>query len=329
MNRSFRVATQNARGRRHVQFVAAVAVLSGLASTGQAALMLHLDPNVTASQFGALGQTAVTGAGDLTRWISDVRSPTPGGAAYDDFIDAEGNEQSPTLVSHSNQGTVWSFDGTAQRMLLRRADTIVSLVGFQDGFGSAFDANTLTAIVVGRIAAGGTGTKYLFDMAEGNPTAANVGFGLRYNHSTSELQGYADQTPNTAISLAADDWFVATYVWNGPASTATLTIETENNGITSVTNNAASSALLASVSEMRIGTRTLGSSGSTRYFGNMGDLMIFNDVADHSHVASQLALDYGIRVPEPTMGWLLVLGALVGIGWRSIEKRLELTRTTC
>lgn len=316
MKRSLWVANLIGSGlRRNLRYFGTVVMAVGLASTGEAALVLHLDPNVPASQFGALGQTVVTGAGDTTRWITDVRSPSPGGAAYDDFIDAEGNEQSPTLVPHTSQGTVWSFDGAAQRLLLRRADSIISMAGYQDGFGNAFDTNTLTAIVVGRIAAGGTGTKHLFDMAEGNPTAASVGFGLRYNHALAELQGYADQTQNTAISLAADDWFVATYVWNGPAGTATLTLETENSGITSVTNNAASGALLASVSEMRIGTRTLGSSGATRYFGNMGDLMIFNDVADHSDVARQLALDYGIRVPEPAMGWMLVVGALVGSGW--------------
>ncbi|WP_442482540.1 dockerin type I domain-containing protein [Aeoliella sp. SH292] len=271
----------------------AAALLGLLATAGvtreaSADLVLHLDPNVLSTQYGALGQTPVAGIGSGVRWITDARSTTPGGLAYDDWIDAEANADNPILVAHPTQGSVWSLDGSAQRMLMRRDDTLLSSQGRQDGFGAAYDTNTLTTIVVGRIGTGGTGVDYLFDMAEGG---FNNGYGLRYNHDTLTLQGYADQTENTSIDLPVNEWFVARYVWNGAASTATLTVDTAA-GINTVTNNAASSAALATVSEMRLGTRTLSGSTATRFLGNLGDLMIYNDAVDHTAVATELAEQY-------------------------------------
>jgi hypothetical protein len=276
-----------------VTAVLSVSMFIGLSDRATADLVLHLDPNVLSTQYGALGQTPVAGIGSGVRWITDVRSETPGGVDYDNWIDAEANADNPILVSHPTQGSVWSLDGAAQRMLMRRDDTVIGSLGRQDGFGSSYDTNTLTTIVVGRIAAGGAGTDHLFDMAEGG---ANTGYGLRYNYDTSTIQGYADQTENTSISLPVDEWFVASYVWNGATSTATLTVDTAA-GVNTVTNNAATSAALSAVSEMRIGTRTLSGSAGTRFFGNLGDLMIYNDAADHSAVATELAEEY-IHAPQ-------------------------------
>ena len=305
----FRANVAKSSLRKMKTTMVGMAILALAAQASNAALVLYLDPNELSTMFGASGLGDPLEIGDTTRFITDVRSPTPGGNALDDWIDLEGNADSPVIVAHPTQGSVWSFDGVNDRMLVKSVDDTPA-GGQQDGFGTAFNTNTLTTIVVGRNSSAGDGLDHAFDFFE--DASVFEGFGIRYDHDNSQLNGFANQTGDTPVSLAADEWFVATYVWNGPASTATLTVQTAS-GISTATDNSASSDPLFNVSEMRLGRRTGG--GDRGYWnGEMGDLLIYNDVEDHSDVARLLAVEY--LVPEPA-GMSIALLSVAGIfAWR-------------
>ncbi|WP_442482541.1 hypothetical protein [Aeoliella sp. SH292] len=262
-----------------------LAALLLLSSSANADLAIHFDPNILPSQYGPLGQEPAA-LYENSRWITDVRSTTPGGLAFDDFVDAEGNADSPVILPHPTQGAVWNFNGTSQRLIARRDDTVVTLIGNQDGFGGALDTNTLTTIVAGRIQPGATGTRFLFDMVS---DFADFAYGLQYSYDTNQLLGFANQSTNAAVNLPVDEWFVATYAWNGAASTASLSVQTQS-GTVSNTASASSNALLGTA-DLRIGRRSDFATG-TYFAGNMGDFMIFNDVNDHSTIAAELATEY-------------------------------------
>ena len=280
--------------RRSLQLFGLMTVICGAASVGNAALVLHLDPNNLSTLFGAGGLGSPVGIGDTSRWVTDVRSPTPGGTTLDSFIDAEGNADSPTVVAHPTQGSVWEFNGTTHRMLMKRVNATV-VGGQQTGFGAVFDTNTLTAIIVGRAVSNGVDNDidHMFDLYENGTT--DFGFGLSYDHTTQQLNGFANQVASPVIAVPHGEWYVATYAWDGPNTTMTLTVETQS-GITTVSDTSAPGGLLNAVSEIRFGRKT-GAAPRGEFRGNIGDFMIYNDAGDHSGVASELAEEY-LHTPQ-------------------------------
>jgi hypothetical protein len=148
-----------------IAIVAGPVVLNETAA--RANLVVHLDPNVISTLFqdgnNAGGTIPVTGVNDPVRWITDVRSPTPGGGALDDFVDVQQANVAATLAN-SPGGTVLNFAGNG------------NLLGFDDDSGTtidgtvgALDTNTITLILVGQANAGGTGNRSFIDFRSDNP----------------------------------------------------------------------------------------------------------------------------------------------------------------
>ncbi|QDS98816.1 dockerin type I domain-containing protein [Adhaeretor mobilis] len=282
--------------RYYLMAPVAIALLATTAPRSAVAeLKAHFDPNVLATQFSDGdydgGTVPVTGIGDTARFVSDVRDPNPGAAGYGaGFIDLQ-NNNGPPIIAHPTQGSVWEFSGGNAYLSPRgsRDNT--------DGFEDNFDSNTLSAIVVGRFDASGSGTQYLFDLRDDSPIGGGSntpdGFALRYDYNSGMLEGVAKQSVNAAVPLAVDSWFVATYAWDGANSTATLSVDSFYGS-----NSSSSAAETAALNPdaWRIGVNG-SNTGATRLHGNMGDALFYNDVADHSAVANQLATDYQAKVP--------------------------------
>src|SRR5690606_33330390 len=109
----------------------------------------HFDPNVITTLFQdgntTGGTIAVTALGQSVGWMTDVQSPTSGGAALDFFIDIQQASATvkPTLVS-GPAGSILSFDGN-DNLLGFDAD-----LGMIDGVLGSMDTNTATLILVGQ-----------------------------------------------------------------------------------------------------------------------------------------------------------------------------------
>ncbi|QDS98815.1 PEP-CTERM sorting domain-containing protein [Adhaeretor mobilis] len=261
-------------------------------------LVVHFDPNVLSTQFfdgSTSGGNIPAIIGDTVGFMTDVRATTPGAAgAGDGWVDAEGSitglQSRPEIVPHLSQGTVWSVTG-GQRLLGR-----IGASGNTDGVEANFDQNTMSAVVVGRVDASGSGQGYLFDFrddaATGGGSNANDGFALRYDYASGMLQGVAKQTVNASVAMPTGEWFVASYAWDGAAGTATVNVNTIS-GFTASNTTAAETAALAPDRWRPVAD----ASGNQGFYGKTGDLMLYNDVLDHSAVASQLIADY-FNVPE-------------------------------
>ena len=264
-------------------------------------LVFQLDPNVLSALFqdgnNAGGTIPVTGVGDPVRWMTDVRSPTPGGGALDTFVDVQQAGTGATLAN-SPGGTVLNFAGAG------------NLLGFDadsapiDGTEGALDSTTLTLILVGQANTGGTGARSFIDLRSDNPVAdANSGFGLRYDYGTGQLQGMVQGTPVAGTAVAAGQMFVSTLTWNGAASTASLRVTSLVNQVrqTTTTNSAASSTAIDH-DRFRL-ARTADNAAASSLNGLIGDVYIYNDVLSHDAIHDQLAVSY---ILEPDLLTLIV-----------------------
>ncbi|WP_425400018.1 PEP-CTERM sorting domain-containing protein [Aeoliella sp.] len=264
------------------------------AITARADLVVHMDPNVLESQFedgGTGGGSDPAEIGDTVGFISDVRASLYGAAgAGDGFVDLEGSSgdlaSRPQIVPHPTLGTVWSTTG-GQRMLGRTGPS-----NNTDGIETNFDTNTISAIVAGQISSQGSGNGYFFDFRDDSGDLVD-GFALRYNYSNGMLEGLAKQSVNAAVSIPLDEWFIASYSWDGPNSTATVSVETLSGEVLSNTAAAESAAL--DPDRWRPVANGNGSAGS-RLYGLMGDFLLYNDLDDHSDVSDALADDYLLTV---------------------------------
>ncbi|MCO6044268.1 hypothetical protein NG895_10150 [Aeoliella sp. ICT_H6.2] len=290
-SRLLQVKTRNSFAISALLFVVCLGVA---ANSARAELVVYLDPNVLESQFSdgsTSGGTVPAQIGDTVGFISDVRAENYGAAgAGDGFVDLEGSASNlavrPPIVAHPTLGTVWA--PTANGSMLGRTGASANT----DGIGTNFDTNTITAIVAGQISSAGSGTGYFFDFRDDAPTGGGSnavdGFALRYNYSNGMLEGIAKQSTNAAVPVGLDEWFIASYTWNGAAATATLNVETVTGA--TLSNTAAAETAALAPDRWRVIADSSGSGG--RIYGQMGDLLLYNDTDDHSDVADGLADDY-------------------------------------
>lgn len=281
-------------------YLAAFTTLALLAGTNPAiaTLVIHFDPNDTRATFqngfedNRDGTVPATQLGHQVGWIMDTRVPslpTPDpDNGLDGFVDAQqGNFPNKPLLGYHPHGFVLDFldSGNNDSLLIFRNNTQKA-----DGFLTNADLNFGTLIVAGRVDPAGTGNSYLFDFRDDSPIGggvdANDGFAIRYNHATQMMEGIAKQAVNTSVSVPAGSWFVASYAWNGPSESATLTVQTPF-GIASDTGVASSVALNSD--RARLGNNAAGNAG---LLGQIGEFRYYNDIDDHSAVLSQLATDF-------------------------------------
>lgn len=289
----------------------ALAICAALADPGvcSAALVASFDPNVMATMFqdgnNTGGTIPVTAVNQPVRWITDVRSPTPGGASgvYDNWVDAQQANVAPTLVN-SPGGTVLSLVGTSN-LLVNDANISPKV----DGVLGALDVNTITLLTVGQ-ANTDTGVKSMIDFGGTAPAAANHAFGLRYDNSTNLLEGMVQGLVVASLPLMPNNLFAASLAWDGPNSTATLKLTTSSGTATS--SGAASSSAI-NMLRIRLGKRQ-DNNGGTFFNGLIGDVRIYNDVASHQDAFNALAASYGI--PEPTGLALAALACVACLGGR-------------
>ena len=299
----------------HRRFVFAMCVAVVVASSARAALVVDFDPNVMSTMFKdgntTGGTMPVIAVGDLVGWITDVRSPTPGGASgtFDTWVDAQQAAAAATLAN-SPGGTVLSFPANGN-LLVFDANTNPKL----DGVLTALDKNTLTLLMVGQ-ANTDTGVKSLIDLGTTTPTVANHLFGLRYDNTTKKLEGMVQGTAAVSLSLMQGDLFVSSLVWNGPGTTATLTVTTLNGTTTS--SNAANSAAI-DMQRFRIGKRVDNNSG-TSFKGLIGDILLYNDVDDHQSIFDSLVQSYLVSVPEASGALFCSMAGCVALVTVSIKK---------
>lgn len=265
----------------------AVSIAFACSSISTATLVVHFDPNDISTLFQdgntGGGTLPVTGLGDSVRWITDVRSPTPGGGTLDTFIDVQQGGTGATLVD-SPGGSVLSFAGNGN---LLGFDANVSPI---DGTLGAIDTNTATLILVGQANSAGSGIGTFIDMRGG---AGNDGaFGLQYDYASGQLQGLVGGAAVAGTSLSVDQLFVASLAWDGPNSTASLKVSIFGDTTTTVS---AASNLAIDHDRFRIGSSAT-TTTARPLNGLIGDLLIYNDVNDHSDVHDQLVEAY---VPTP------------------------------
>lgn len=280
-----------------------------------ASLVFHFDPSDTRTTFKNGGSTnpggtaPATAVGDTIGWIMDTRVPsTPApnpSNGRDLFIDAQqvNNAQKPIIASHPTSGNVMSFGGSATAGLLVRADNRDLI----DGMLGAADTNTHTMIIAGRVDPAISSTRYLYDFhdkapAGGGTTATPNGLALRYNPTTESLEAMVKQSMVASVPHTPGTWFVATTVWDGPNGLASLRVDTRMR-TTSDTGVATGPAIF--LDSIRIGN--IGSINSG-FFGQIGEVAYFNDVADHSSDRAQMAAAYA--VPEPSLVSPVVLLAV-------------------
>ncbi len=293
------IAVVARRVRRHVMLTAGSTILGLLLAAPQACAIevLHLDPNVMSTLFqngnNTGGTTAVTAVAQPVRWISDVRSPTPGGAALDDYIDVQ---QAGTAAVLANApagtpgGTMLQWAGNGNLLGFDFDSGSVNGVANVDGPSNPFDTNTLTVILVGRVASTATALDTFIDLRD---NTINGGFGLRYDNATGFLHGLVKTQAVANTSLGRDELFVASFAWDGPNSMATLKLTTESGSVTTM---AAASNVAINHDRFRLGASAAGN--TNQLTGLMGDVLVYNDVLDHSGVFAQLVDDY---LPAPVL----------------------------
>lgn len=277
--------------------IAAIALASWAAPV-TADLVFQFDPNDTRTTFqngfedNRHGTVPALQIGDQVGWMMDARVPsvpTPDpDNGQDGFIDGQqGNFDNKALLGYHPVGAVLNFLDTANNdnLLIFRDN-----VGLTNGFGTMADGNVGTIILAGRADPAGTGNSYLLDFRDDAPvgggTDALDGLGLRYNHNTQMLEGIAKQSVAGTVPVPAGAWFVATYAWDGANNSATLSVQTATG---TISDTAVASNVALNSDRARIGNTANGTDG---LLGQLGDLLFYNDVADHSTVASQLATDY-------------------------------------
>lgn len=266
-------------------------------ASARATLVFHFDPNDTRTMFqygfedNRFGTVPATQIGDPVGWMMDTRVPsvpTPDpDNGLDGFIDGQqGNPDNRALLGYHPTGTVLNYldTGNNDNLLIFRNNS-----GLADGFLTAADGNIGTLIIAGRVDPAGTGNSYLLGFLDSSPTGgvdSSDGFGLRYNHSNQMFEGIVKQSVAGAVSVPAGDWFVASYAWNGPAETATLSVQTAAG---TFNDTAAASLVALDSTRLRIANNAAANSG---LLGQLGDILYYNDIDDHSAVVTQLANDY-------------------------------------
>lgn len=293
-------------------------------------LVIHYDPSDTRTTFkngratNPDGTFPATQVGDTIGWIMDTRvpddpMPDPDNG-QDSFVDAQqaANAAKPVIATHPTAGNVMNFVGNATAGLLVRSDDR-DLV---DGVDLALDYNTLSALVAGRVEPTIASNRNFFDYLDKAPVSGGLdpevnGFGLRYNFDTSSLDFMVKQSLVASVPHTPGSWFVANMVWDGANNTASLVVDT-GNGPTNDNGTASNLALL--FGEARIGNIGIVSQGFGLH-GQIGEMMLYNDVNDHSDEFSRLVDRYTIAsegVPGDYNGDGTVDGADYVV-WRKLD----------
>ncbi|QDU56032.1 LamG-like jellyroll fold domain-containing protein [Aeoliella mucimassa] len=239
--------------------------------------------------------------GDHVGWVMDTRvpsipAPDPDNG-LDEFLDAQqGNVANKPILGYHPAGMVLDYlDSSDNDSLLIFEDD----VALADGYNGAADVNMGSLLLTARVDPSGTGNSYFFDFRDdaaiGGGTNSNDGFGLRYNHDTGELEGMIKQSVAVSVPVPSGEWFAASLVWNGPSSTATLKVETLA-GSNSISGAASDVAL--DVDRARMGNNSNGNSGLK---GQIGGVLYYNDIDDHTSTFNSLAQDYVVPLPELTI----------------------------
>jgi hypothetical protein len=245
--------------------------------------------------------------GDPVGWLMDTRvpnSPTPDpNNGQDGWIDAQQGpgDNKPVLARHP-AGNVLNFRDTGNNDNLLVFDQDLALT---DGVNGLANNNVATLLLAARVDPAGTGNSYLIDFRDDAPIGGGAdavnGFSLRYNHTEGLLEGMIKQSVAVSLPVEAGSWFAARLVWNGPSTTASLTVETLA-GVQSTGGAADATALLSD--RLRLGNNSAGNSGMLGQLGDdrsvdrQGlDRRADRRPADHQH--RRLRHDLGRRCARP------------------------------